>query len=30
MLVAMIILTIVVSPSSRAGGRLGRIDLTER
>jgi hypothetical protein len=30
MLVAMIILTIVVSPSSRADGRLGRIDLTER
>ena len=30
MLVAMIILTIVVSPSRRADGRLGRIDLTER
>lgn len=30
MLVAMIILTIVVNPSSRADGRLGRIDLTER
>lgn len=30
MLVAMIMLTIVVNPSSRADGRLGRIDLTER
>jgi len=30
MLVAMIILTIVVHPSSRADGRLGRIDSTER
>jgi hypothetical protein len=30
MLVAMIILTIVVSPPRRAGGKLGRIDLTER
>lgn len=30
MLVAMIVLTIVVSPSKRADGKLGRIDLTER
>ena len=30
MLVAMIILTIVVSPPKRAGGKLGRIGLTER
>ena len=30
MLVAMIILTIVVNPSRRADGRLGKIDLTER
>jgi hypothetical protein len=30
MLVAMIILTIVVSPPKRAGGKPGRIDLTER
>jgi len=30
MLVAMIILTIVVSPPRQAGGKLGRIDLTER
>jgi hypothetical protein len=30
MLVAMIILTIVVSPPRRTDGKLGRIDLTER
>ena len=30
MLVAMIILTIVVSPPRRTGGKLGRIDLTDR
>jgi len=30
MLFVMIILTIVVSPPRRAGGKLGRIDLTER
>ncbi|WP_156434934.1 hypothetical protein [Bradyrhizobium lablabi] len=30
MLVAMIILTIVVNPPTRASGRLGKIDLTER
>ena len=30
MLVAMIILTIAVNPSRRAGGRSGRTDLTER
>ena len=30
MLVAMIILTIVVSPPRRGGRKLGRIDLTER
>jgi hypothetical protein len=30
MLFAMIILTIVVGPPKRAGGKLGRIDLTER